>query len=209
MSNNLDVHVQLYRLLGSTPLLLVLLGGVIWCLLNASRAPRVSLLVGVALGVHLVSFFALPVISVLIFSLWPPAASDALGARIFVNGLVYSIPDSLSLGLLLWAAFASPTQSGSTEPTTCGISSPKPCPSGQARSPLASSCSQPLDETVIFSIVTGVSSASESRVCSSACRNWGEISRTNSQPATAAATTIAKSATTSRRRRRGARRTTY
>jgi len=116
VSNNPDVHVQLYRLLGSTPLLLIALGGVIWCLLNATRAPRVSLLVGIALGVQLAGFFSLPVISALLFSLWPPSASDALGARIFVNGLVNSIPASISLGLLLWAAFTSPTQSGSTEP---------------------------------------------------------------------------------------------
>lgn len=126
MSNNIDLQVQLYRILGSTPLLLVTFGGAIWCMLNASRNGRTSLLVGIALGVQLASFFVMPVISSLLFSLWPANASDALGARIFVNSLVYSIPASISLGLLLWAAFSAPGRvspenpvDGGSEQTQC------------------------------------------------------------------------------------------
>lgn len=100
-----EVMVQVWRVLGSAPYLLVLLGGVAACLACASRAPRTALIVGMALGIELITFLVMPLITTWLFAAWPADAADQLNMRIFVNALVYSIPSSISLGLLIWAAF--------------------------------------------------------------------------------------------------------
>ncbi len=100
-----DWIFQASRVLGAAPYLLVLLGGAALCLACASRVPRTAIIVGIALGLNLFNFFVMPLISTYLFAAWPVDAQDQLDMRILINSLVYSIPSSISLGLLLWAAF--------------------------------------------------------------------------------------------------------
>jgi hypothetical protein len=101
------IDMQVVRALGSIPWMLVALGGIVWCMVNASRGPKVRLAVGIALGLQLARFFVLPLVMSNLGLLFGVGAS-ATRARIFVDSVVYSIPDSIALGLLLWAAFSSP-----------------------------------------------------------------------------------------------------
>ena len=100
-----ELTVQLWRILGSAPYLLVVLVGVALCIACASRAPKTALLVGIALVIQLVNYFVTPFIVAQLFANWPADAADQLNTRIFVNSLVFSIPSSIALALLLWAAF--------------------------------------------------------------------------------------------------------
>lgn len=101
-----ELMVQVWRVLGSAPYLLVLLGGAAVCLACASRTPRKSIMVGLALGIELITFLVMPLISARLFAAWPADATDQLNMRILVSALIFSIPKGISLGLLLWAAFS-------------------------------------------------------------------------------------------------------
>jgi hypothetical protein len=100
-----ELTVQLWRVLGLAPYLLVVLVGVALCIAGASRAPRTAVLVGIAMVIHLFNMFVTPFIMAQVFANWPADAADQLNMRIFVNSIVFSIPGSIALALLLWAAF--------------------------------------------------------------------------------------------------------
>jgi hypothetical protein len=100
-----ELTVQLWQILGSAPYLLVVLVGVALCIACASRAPKTALLVGLALLIQLLNRFVTPFIVTYLFNSLPADAADQLNMRIFMNSLVYSIPSSIALALLLWAAF--------------------------------------------------------------------------------------------------------
>lgn len=110
-----DLMLQIWRILGSAPYLFVVLGGVALCLARAPRMPRTALIVGMALGIEIVGFVVLPMITSQLFARWPADSTDQLGMRILVNSLVYAIPSSISLSLLLWAAFWPQTSSSTAD----------------------------------------------------------------------------------------------
>jgi hypothetical protein len=105
-----ELAVQMWRIIGSAPYLLVVLVGIALCIACAGRSPRTALLVGIALFIHLVNMFVTPFVAAQVFANWPVDAEDQLNMRIFVNQFVYSIPSAAALGLMLWAAFQRPAE---------------------------------------------------------------------------------------------------
>ena len=101
-----DIGIHIARALGSIPWTIVAVAGVILCMINFSRAPRASVLVGIALAIQLFSRFVLPIVANFLFTLVPAQQMDDIHLRILVNSVLFSIPAAVALALLLWAVFS-------------------------------------------------------------------------------------------------------
>jgi hypothetical protein len=102
---SVDYSVHLWRWVGSAPWLIVVMVGAALCLLHARQKPRAATLVGIALAIELGAFFVMPFVSQFLFAAFDATAMHELSWRILLNSVLYSIPNSIALGLLLWAAF--------------------------------------------------------------------------------------------------------
>ncbi len=98
--------IQVVRAVGSTPWTIVALVGLILCMLNYSRAPRISVLVGIAILLQLFNAFVMPFVSSFLFSLAPAQQMDNIRIRILIDSVMYSIPAGIALAILLWAIFS-------------------------------------------------------------------------------------------------------
>ena len=101
----MDMETQVFQWMGRTPWMLVAMSGVVLCMVFGGRYPRRCLLIGSALGIKLAISAAGPFISSFIFSSFDASDMSELKWRMLLNGLLYSIPDAIALGLLLWVAF--------------------------------------------------------------------------------------------------------
>lgn len=99
-----DLEVQLFQWIGRTPWLLVACAGIVLCMVFAGRQPRRCLMIGCALAIQLAVHAAAPFISQFVFARFDATDMSQLKWRILLSSLIYSIPNALSLGLLLWAA---------------------------------------------------------------------------------------------------------
>lgn len=105
---SIDYTVHLWRWFGSVPWLVVVMAGAVLCVLHCSRNPRAATLVGIALAIEVGSFFVMPFVSQYIFSIFDATQISELSGRILFNSVLLSIPNAISLGLLLWAVFGAP-----------------------------------------------------------------------------------------------------
>ena len=105
MSND-QIGIQIARAMGTAPWTIVAIVGLILCLINFSRAPRPSILVGLALAIQLFNTFVLPFVANYLFSLAPAQQMHDIQARILVNSVLFSIPSAVALALMLWAVFS-------------------------------------------------------------------------------------------------------
>lgn len=101
--DNPELQMQLGRLVGAAPWLLLVLGGGVLCLIGESRPVRVRTLVGCAMAIELLQFVVMPLVIQRIASEAQQAGGGILtwATVSFVGSLV----SAMSLGLLLWAAF--------------------------------------------------------------------------------------------------------
>lgn len=102
MMRSPDFEVMFYNWMGRTPWLLVACAGIVFCMVFFGKQPRRCVLIGSALFIMLTMSTAGPFITPLLLN---TGNITEMHSRILLNGLMYSIPNAVALGLLLWAAF--------------------------------------------------------------------------------------------------------
>ena len=98
--------ILLMGLAGSAPFLLVLLGGAGICLFRMSHDPGRRARVLAAIGILLVVRLLFPLLTPLLLNNLLDVGSVPL--RVLINSLIYSVPQSVALGLLFWTIFEPP-----------------------------------------------------------------------------------------------------
>ena len=92
----------LYTWLGSIPVLLVWIVGVILCLRNAGRDSRAAVLVGSAIMIMVFGRFILPfAVQAIVIGF----QKVSLELNIFVSSFIYSLPTAVAWGLMFAAVF--------------------------------------------------------------------------------------------------------
>jgi hypothetical protein len=105
----MDAIIYLYRLLGAAPLLLVFLAGLLLCVLRMRRDPAACALTGLAVLIMLHNRLVLPWIADWIFRTWLADVHE-LRWRILIDGAIFSLPEAIAWGLMLWAVFGKATR---------------------------------------------------------------------------------------------------
>jgi hypothetical protein len=102
-----DVSMVLGRILGSAPLLLVMVGGLAVCLIRDTRPLRVRVLVGTAIAMQMFNVIVMPVVYTLMIAANQQSGGGVggLSMQIQLLSLFGSSISGVALALLLWAAF--------------------------------------------------------------------------------------------------------
>lgn len=100
-----SVQFELYRLLGATPLLLVLFAGMLACLWNRRNRPAVAQVTAAALAVAAMSHFLLPYVLNQVFVAFLQGVTK-VEMRVFIHSLASNFVAAVSWTLMLWVIFA-------------------------------------------------------------------------------------------------------
>jgi hypothetical protein len=100
----MDLQVQAYNLLGSLPTFAVWFVGGILCITRYWRDPTACALTAAAIVIAVSTRVILPVITTYVFAKFFRDV-DHIGWRVFVNSVVYSVPQAVAWGLMFWAVF--------------------------------------------------------------------------------------------------------
>jgi hypothetical protein len=101
-----DFSMILSRLVGSTPMLLVMVAGLFLCLTVGTRPQRVRVLVGIAITIQLFNWLVVPFAMNLVLSLMHSGMMvGGMPWQYMLMSLFSASLSGIALGLLLWAAF--------------------------------------------------------------------------------------------------------
>ncbi|MEE3366626.1 MAG: hypothetical protein VX304_13350 [Planctomycetota bacterium] len=100
------IAIQLMGLAGSAPFLLVLIGGAAISLFRMSHDPGRKIKVLAAIGILLAVQMLFPLLMPLLLNKVLDVGSVPI--RVLCNSLIYSVPQSVALGLLFWTIFEAP-----------------------------------------------------------------------------------------------------
>ena len=111
----MDVEIHAYRLIGSLPVFAVWLVGCILCATRYRRQPTACALTAAALAIAAATRIVLPVISTWVFMHLFQDVSR-IHWRVLVDSIVFSIPQAIEWGLLLWVIFGPIDRPSRSEP---------------------------------------------------------------------------------------------
>ena len=102
-----DLSSIAWRILGSSPTLLVLVGGIALCLIRDTRPLRVRVLAGAAVALQLFNVALMPFIFQMVLSMAQQGGGGVAGIsmQMTVLSMFSSSISAVALALLLWAAF--------------------------------------------------------------------------------------------------------
>ena len=103
MLRGIDLGIELSKLAGQLPVLLVWMGAAGLCLIRAERDPRRARLVGIALAIFLVTTIVFPFLKPSILNAGGGGFDD-VHVRNLIDQAVDSVPHSIAFAMLLWTA---------------------------------------------------------------------------------------------------------
>lgn len=94
------------RILASTPVLLVMFGGIALCVMRETRPLRVRVLVGIAIAIQMFNVVVMPIASMILISAAQQGGGGiSISAQMMMLSVFASSVSGVSLALVLWAAF--------------------------------------------------------------------------------------------------------
>lgn len=97
------MNTDIWSFVGSMPLIIVWIVGIVLCIVRASQQAMACILAGIAIVIAIGSRFILPLIMRFVHSTILHDAGS--GTHAFVSSFVYGLATAAAWGLLLWAIF--------------------------------------------------------------------------------------------------------
>lgn len=114
----MDPEIYAYRLVGGLPVFVVMLVAAALCVKCWGTERRTAVLLGTAVLFLLAARVVAPLVSTWAFQHFFQDL-HVLEWRIILDGLIFSVPDAIAWGVLLWMIFKKPTpRTGQAGPST-------------------------------------------------------------------------------------------